>query len=88
MITSCYLLWRAGAHDASAFLSPARTQVDDIVSIDDKVEVVLDDYDGRPAGDKPVEHVEEHAHIEEVAETAEGDASPADATSDPEEVAE
>ena len=29
-----------------------------------------------------------HAHIEEVAETTEGTASPAEATSDPEEVAE
>ena len=60
------LVRRARGDDAPAGGTSAGTHVDDPVGIGDHVEIVLDDDDGRPAFDEPVEHTEQHAHVQRV----------------------
>ena len=57
---------RALGDDMAAVRSPARAHVDEIVGHAEQVEVVVDDDDGGPGVQQPVENADERAHVKRV----------------------
>lgn len=62
----CDLLWRTYRHDAASGLTPAGTHVDDVVSVADHIQVVLDDHHRGPVLDQRLEHTQQGSHIQGV----------------------
>ena len=63
LCTGCNLLWSSRYDDISACGSSLRTEVDDIISHFDNIQIVLDDNDGVSALDEGIEGSEQAADV-------------------------